>query len=324
MADEPTKDPKFTKPEEIEAENERRKKSIEQCLKLSESQIRMTISCTLAEEVGRAMAPPKSEVLYIMKRWLILPADDKAHDDLSTRQVALTYGSSGGWPPDEENKTANELKDIETKLNEIYQRGSQHVRESVGKAAAWACVPAEMLAAVIQNENGKGASNFKKDLQNAERWANNTWVWKKVLGPGSTGLGNVKSDTLSKAKALFKDYYKMSILGKGVKDSKQNDNAETDIYHAAAVLRDCLNKAWSAGNRSLNKDEFKKYRYYPYFGGVVTKDVATRAMGHYNGMGDDALKYGTDGMKEDSVTDTTLHAAEVTSPGYKAGTRLSW
>jgi hypothetical protein len=106
----------------------------------------------------------------------------------------------------------------------------------------------------------------------------------------------VKPETLKAVKALFKTYYKSTIFGPGVKDTDQNDNAETDIFHAAAVLRDGLNKAWSAGARSLNGDQYKRYLYYPYFGGAVTAEVAIRAMGHYNGMGDGAKTYGEMGL----------------------------
>jgi hypothetical protein len=272
MSESVTKNPQFATDEEISKENERRRKSIEQFQKMPVDQIREAIQCTLDAAVGKALTPPPGELLYVRKGWLVRPDDENEH-------VKLMMAKAMHW------SGANQQK-----LDEIYRRGSDYLRAAVDKAAHWACVPAELLAAVLQNENSPKATEVDRFLQGAERTA------QALTGFGSAGFGNVKPETLKEAKGVFEKFYKWSILGPGVKNAGQNHNVQTDIYHAAAVLRDCLNKAWSGGARSLSKAELKKYEYYPYFGGTVTEDVAIRTMGHYNGMGDAAKKYGEDAM----------------------------
>lgn len=282
MAEQVTKDPKFVTDDDIRDENERRKKSIEQFLRMPAEQIRSTIQCTVDADVGRALTPPNGEMLYVVPKWLIRPQDRPRHDSLISSQ-AMIMSSGDGMPSP---GTIEMGMKIQQELDEIYRRGSDYLRASVVRAAQWACVPAELLAAVLQNENSPKASDLRRGGQAIERGIQ-SWI-----GRGSTGFGNVKPETLQSVIELFQKFYKMAILRPGVKNAGQNDNAETDIYHAAAVLRDGLNKAWSAGPRSLNTELSKKFIYYPYFGGPVTADVAVRAMGHYNGMGDDAKVYG--------------------------------
>ncbi|WP_425617323.1 hypothetical protein NA78x_000997 [Anatilimnocola sp. NA78] len=299
MADQLNKDPQFVTEEEIKTENERRLKSIEKIQKYSADFIRMEMICVLDADIGRALTPPPGEMLYLRKGWLIAPADKKEHLNLVVAQSQAFSGSMYGYY-DPKHNPVEKLKEIESKLKVIYRRGSDYFRAAVGKAADWACVPAELLAAVLMNENQPGASGTKRAGQAVERSV------QSFFGYGSTGLGNVKPDTLDRVKELFKTYYKISILRPGVPNSDQNDNAETDIYHAAAVLRDCLNKAWSAGGRSLNADQLKRYVYYPYFGGIVRSEVAIRAMGHYNGMGDAARTYGEAGMRRITKQELSL------------------
>jgi len=291
MAEGVTKNPQFATDEEIKKENERRKKSIEQFQKMPVEQIWAAIQCTLDGAIGKALSPPPGELLYVRKAWLIRPDDEKEHNKLIYSRVMI-LSSSGRMPPTQTNEM---VKEIEQKLDAIYRRGSDYLRAAVAKAASWTGVPGELLAAVLQNENSPKATDFNRTLQAMERGRDE--ALSAIGFDVSTGFGNVKPDTLDEAKGVFRKFYKWPILGSGVRDVGQNDNTETDIYHAAAVLRDGLNKAWSAGGRSLNKQEYNKYEYYPYFGGTVTEDVATRAMGHYNGWGDGAKKYGEDGLK---------------------------
>lgn len=267
MADGVTKDPMFTTEADIARENDRRRVAMETFWsKLSAEAIRPLIMTALDPGVGRVITPGSGETLYVEGRWLIR-GDDK-----------LKWARLGGSDADVKEREA------------ILRRGSDHLRASVGRAADWAGVPAALLAAVLQNENSPKASYVTRRLQSVERDT------QSFFGRGSTGFGNVRPETLEDVKAKFKQYYKRSVLGPGVKDALQNDNAETDIYHAAAVLRDGLNKAWSAGPRSLNAHLGKVFTYFPYFAGIVASDVAIRAMGHYNGMGDGAKTYGEAGL----------------------------
>lgn len=287
------KDPKFSKDSEIDAQNEKRRLSIAAIQKWPVEKIRELIACSLDTDIGRPATLPKGEILHIHKSYLIREEDKAEHTKLVFAQSMIAAGPSMGGPGGGgimTEATIKQIFEIQKKIDDIYRRGSDAVRGYVTKAADWACVPPAMLAAILQQENSPSATDFQKLGQSVERGL------QALIGKGSTGFGNVKPETLATVKSIFATYYKFSVEGPGVKKTGQNKNIQTDIYHAAAVLRHGLNQAWSVGERSLNKDENKKYTYYPYFGGVVSKDVAIRAMGHYNGMGNDAKAYGTGAM----------------------------
>lgn len=291
-----TKNPKNQTSDEIQSENELRESSITEFLKKSDNEIRKATACKLDTAIGTPATPPKGHELYVHKHWLIRPTDKVDLDRINTRlsHISMAFGVPTNLPETRVQQLKAEQKQLEAKLDKlkdgVYKRGSDYLRATVSKAAEWASVPAEMLAAVLQNENSQNATDWQRFLQGRER------ALQSLIRSGSTGFGNVKPGTLSDVTSMFKKYYKRTVLRPGVKNQGQNKFVETDIYHAAAVLRDGLNKAWSAGDRSLNSNMSKRYKYYPYFGGTVTADVAIRAMGHYNGMGNAALGYGKTAM----------------------------
>src|SRR5262245_25480215 len=170
MADGVTKNPQFATDAEIQQENDRRKQSIEQFLKLPAEQIRAAIRCTLDAAAGRALTPPPGEILYVNKRWLIRPEDRREHTSLVLAQAMISSGgSAGGMPTIPSKQTLEMVMEIQRKLDAIYRRGSDHLRASVARAADWACVPAELLAAVLQNENSPNASDLRRGGQALER-----------------------------------------------------------------------------------------------------------------------------------------------------------
>lgn len=286
-----SKDPKNQTDEQIKNENNAREQSIAEFLKKSEAEIRKVTACQMASGIGKPTTPPKGTMLYVHKHWLVRPSDKAELDRIAGKisEINMAFGIPANMPKQRAKQLEEERKKLQAKIETIYKRGSDYLRETVGKAADWACVPPAMLAAVLQNENSPKATPWQRALQGAERNI------QRLIGIGSTGFGNVKPETLKHVTNLFKKFYKRSVLGRGIKNQGQSKHAETDIYHAAAALRDGLNKAWSA-ERSLNLQLGGRYKYYPYFGGTVTEDVAIRAMGHYNGMGNAALSYGKTAM----------------------------
>jgi hypothetical protein len=294
MAD-PIKDPQQGTPEDIERENENRRQMMRRYVGMPSEQIRAVIRSTLDPSIGPVNTRPNGEKLYLVPRWMIRPQDRREHDNLMFTNAMMSSGGGMGpsMPPPEISER------LYRQLEAIYIRGSDHIRASVVRAADWACVPPEMLAAVLQNENNPNASGLRRGGQAIER------DLQGLIGRGSTGLANVKPETLQHVTQLFQRSYSTTVLRPGVPDVGQNQNAETDIYHGAAALRDGLNKAWSSGPRSLNPQLSSRYTYYPFFGGVVTVEVAIRAMGHYNGMGNDARGYGESAM--DKIRNRVLY-----------------
>jgi hypothetical protein len=277
-----TKNPRFTTQQQITEENERRKTSIAEILKTKNAgAIRSLIQCSLDASIGTPQTPMRGEILYLQPDYLVSDSDFSEYYRLIELRDMAERGRIQGFPG-----SAASVAENQQKIDRILQRGSDYIRACVTRAANWACVPAAMVAAVLQNENGRGASWFQQRGQIAERNV------QRIIGRGSTGFGNVKPETLRDVTAKVEKFYKRSILGANVRNTGQNRDIQTDIFHTAAVVREGLNQAWSVGSRSLNQDENKKYEYYPYFGGSVSEDAAIRAMGHYNGWGDDALGYG--------------------------------
>jgi uncharacterized protein YlaN (UPF0358 family) len=282
-----TKNPRFTTQQQINEENERRKTSIAEILKTKNAAaIRILIQCSLDASIGTPQTPMRGEILYLQPDYLVSDSDFAEYYRLIEIRNNAEMARARGFPADSASTAATEQA-----INRILSRGSDYIRACVTRAADWACVPAAMVAAVLQNENGQGAGWFKQRGQIAERNI------QRLIGMGSTGFGNVKPETLREVTAKVEKFYKRSFLGANVRNTGQNRDIQTDIFHAAAVVREGLNQAWSVGSRSLNQVENARYEYYPYFGGSVSEDAAIRAMGHYNGWGDGALKYGTDAFK---------------------------
>ncbi len=277
-----TKNPRFTTQQQITEENERRKTSIAEILRNQNAgAIRNLIRCNLDASIGNPQTPMRGEILYLQPDYLVSESDFTEYYRLIELRDMEVRARIQGFPG-----SATSVAENQQKIDQILQRGSDYIRACVTRAANWACVPAAMVAAVLQNENGPGASWFQQRGQIAERNV------QRLVGMGSTGFGNVKPATLTDVSAKVERYYKRSILGANVRNTGQNRDIQTDIFHTAAVVREGLNQAWSVGSRSLNQIENARYEYYPYFGGSISEDAAIRAMGHYNGWGDEALGYG--------------------------------
>ena len=276
------KNPRFTTQQQITEENERRRTSVAEILRTQNAgAIRRLIQCSLDASIGSPQTPMRGEILYLQPDYLVSESDFTEYYRLIELRDSMEMARARNLPTDPSTTVATEQA-----INQILRRGSDYIRVCVTRAANWACVPAAMVAAVLQNENSRGANWFQQRGQIAERNV------QRFIGRGSTGFGNVKPETLRDVSAKVERYYKRSILGANVRNTGQNRDIQTDIFHTAAVIREGLNQAWSVGSRSLNQVENAKYTYYPYFGGSVSEDAAIRAMGHYNGWGNDALGYG--------------------------------
>lgn len=293
-----TKNPRFTTQQQINEENERRRISIAEILRNQNvGAIRNMIACSLDASIGNPITPMRGEILYLLPDYLVLERDLSEYLRLLELRNINEMGRMQGFPPDASTTVATEQA-----INQILRRGSDYIRACVTRAANWASIPAALVAAVLQNENSPAANNLQRRGQIAERNI------QRLIGSGSTGFGNVKPETLRDVSAKVERYYKRSILGPGVRNTGQNRDIQTDIFHTAAVVREGLNQAWSVGARSLNQAENRKYEYYPYFGGSISEDAAIRAMGHYNGWGDAALEYGRTAFNR--ITNQTLYFLE--------------
>lgn len=271
-----TKNPSFSKAKDIHQENLRRDIAITRILNsTSESSIRSMIRTSLgAGRQGQGVAP--GTIIPISEKYLIRPEDEP-----TLRGLMESY----------KNPLANP-EEIKRKINELLARGSDYIRATVAKAAQWCEVPPALVAVALQWENNL-TDRVHHGLQTIER--DLTTLLDRLnlpFGGGSTGLGNVKLETLNTAVANFEKYYKRAALPAGIPNVGRGQQVETDICHVALVIRDCLNYTWSQGATSLRESESGRYRYYPYFGGELTTEDVTRTIGRYNGFGDGARSYG--------------------------------
>jgi hypothetical protein len=274
-----TKNPNFSKPAEIHHENLMRDIAITQIIQTQSAGAIKSLTKT-SLNAGKAHGVAKGTILFILPDYIIRPQDKMSYIGL--------------------NKLFEQTLDDKylKQINELLKIGSDAIRATVTRAADWTNVPREMIAAVLQNENNPQASRIRQSLQQIERNLTTIANFLKIpkIGEGSTGLGNVKQETINAAIANFEKFYKRSALPSDVHKSVPGRSVQTDIFYTAVVLRDSLNHVWSQGASALRIAEAERYRYYPYFGGAVSVDEAILTMGRYNGFGNSAKSYGKGAM----------------------------
>jgi hypothetical protein len=278
-----TKNPNFFKADEIEQENQYRNMIMGYLLTRGADEIRNMIKTSGAEGGGVALGT----IIPIWEGYLIRPADEPAF-----RGLIESYKNLGS-DPDE----------IKKKINVLLARGSDFIRTTVINAAKWVEIPPALVAVALLWENDVN-NRAHHGLQTLER--DFTALLDRFNlpgGGGSTGLGNVKAETLEIAVSHFEQYYKRTALPPEISNTGRGRLVETDIYHVALVMRECLNHTWSQGTTSLRESEAGRYVYFPYFGGQLTNEDVIRTIGRYNGFGDKARNYGT-------------NAADYISKGY--------
>lgn len=171
------------------------------------------------------------------------------------------------------------------------------IRSWVQDAAAYHDVPPEMLATIIQQENAPSSSKLQQFLQFGERSATTFsaivdeitggGVPDKISG-GSSGIANMKRETLRNAADYVESTYGRPVLPDDVRhrafgwnqDTRiPGDDLKADLYYASAVLRQLIDNEMG-----------------PNYCGPINEKQAERIMASYNGSGPLAQEYGKDAI----------------------------
>lgn len=180
---------------------------------------------------------------------------------------------------------------------------SAEIRSWVQDAAAYHDVPPEMLAAILQQENGSSSSKLQKFLQFGER-SGTTFsamidecflgIMPDIISGGSSGIANMKRETLRNAAEYVESTYGRPVLPEDVRYRAFGWDQDTripgrdlraDLYYASAVLRQLIDKEMGAN-----------------YCGPINPKQAEKIMASYNGSGSRAEEYGKDAI-------TALHNA---------------
>jgi RHS repeat-associated protein len=164
---------------------------------------------------------------------------------------------------------------------------AQEIRSWVRDASKYHDVPYEMLAVILQQENGPNATSFQKFGQFAERTLTtvaaimdkNLWdiIPDKIAG-GSSGFANMSRKTLNDAASYTEQVYGKNPLPDDVRfrafgwdqDTRiSGDDWKADLYYAAAHLRQLI-------DRVKGQEQFH---------GSLSLDEAELVFAAYNGSG---------------------------------------
>lgn len=177
------------------------------------------------------------------------------------------------------------------------------IRSWVQDAAAYHDVPPEMLATILQQENSPSSSKFQQFLQFGERSVTTfSAIIDELFGDivpdsisgGSSGIANMKRETLRNAAKYVESTYDRPVLPEDVRyrafgwnqDTRiPGDDLKADLYYASAVLRQLIDKEMGAN-----------------YCGPINPKQAEKIMASYNGSGPLAEEYGKDAI-------TALHNA---------------
>ncbi len=176
---------------------------------------------------------------------------------------------------------------------------AKEIRSWIKDAAEYHDVPQELLAVILQQENGPNATNFQKVGQFAERSITTfaaildkalfDIVPDKISG-GSSGFANMSRATLEDAAKYTEEVYGKNALPDNVRyramgwdqDTRiPGDDWKADLYYSAAHLRQLI-------DRVMGQKEFK---------GKLTISDVEKITAAYNGSGPLAEKYGKDAVK---------------------------
>lgn len=172
------------------------------------------------------------------------------------------------------------------------------IRGWIRSAAQYHGVPHLLLAVILQQENGPGASKTLQVLQFGERSLTTFLsivdevafdiVPDKVAG-SSSGFVNMSRKTLRNAATYTENYYCKKPMPKDVQyrifgfdqDTRiPGDDWKADLYYAAAHLRELIDRVTGT----------------PCHNGNLTSDQLKQVIGAYNGSGPLAEKYASDAM----------------------------
>ncbi|MEG7363442.1 hypothetical protein [Pseudomonas citronellolis] len=172
------------------------------------------------------------------------------------------------------------------------------IRSWIKDAAHYHGIPHLLLAVILQQENGPGASTTLQALQFGERSLTTFLaivdevafdiVPDKVAG-SSSGFVNMSRKTLRDAATYTESYYCKKPMPKDVQyrifgfdqDTRiPGDDWKADLYYAAAHLRQLIDRITAT----------------PCHSGPLAPDKLKAVIGAYNGSGPLAEKYASDAM----------------------------
>lgn len=186
------------------------------------------------------------------------------------------------------------------KGNEILRTefSDSEIRSWVKDAASFHGIPHILLAVILQQENGPGASKTLQTLQFGERSLTTFLaivddaafdiVPDKISG-SSSGFVNMSRKTLRNAATYIENYYGKKPMPKDVQyrifgydqDSRiPGDDWKADLYYAAGHLRELIDRMTGT----------------PCHSGSLTPAQLKSVIGAYNGSGPLAEKYASDAI----------------------------
>ena len=194
--------------------------------------------------------------------------------------------------------------------NEIFKiwYSPSEIRSWVKNAADYHGIPQELLAVILQQENGPNATWWQKGGQFLERSLTTASaildehlgdIVSDKLAGGSSGIANMSRKTLKDAVKYIEEtyYYKKPVLPEDVRyrllgwdqDTQiSGDDLKADLYYSAAHLRQLIDRITGQ----------------PCYEGPLTFEQVEKIAAAYNGSGDLAKKYGEDALQrlEDAIT----------------------
>lgn len=192
-------------------------------------------------------------------------------------------------------------------LNEAFDPliKDQTVRSWVRDAASYQDVPLEIMAVILQQENGPNATLTRKIGQFGERSLTTALqiadeylfdvvpdkAFGKSIANGSSGIANLQRATLRSAADYSENVLRRAPLPHDVhyrlfgydQDSRiPGDDLKADLYYQAAHIRQLIDRITGKHN----------------FNGPLTLDLVRKVIKAYNGSGPVADKYASDAMKK--------------------------
>jgi hypothetical protein len=178
------------------------------------------------------------------------------------------------------------------------------IRRWAREAAEYHEVPYEIVAVILQQENGQNATNLQKIGQFLERSVTTiiaqgneeivpifSWIGKifpKVMRApnGSTGIMNMQRKTLKDTISYTKEKYARPLVPASkskIDTGYAGRDWEADMYYLAAHVRQLMDRVVMGGGKSCVKGE-------------ITLSQVGKTFAAYNGLGKDADNYGNDAM----------------------------
>lgn len=179
-------------------------------------------------------------------------------------------------------------------VGDAFYVSDQNIRGWVDDAARYHGVPTELLAAVLQNENNPNASTLNQVLQFGER---SLTTFSDILdraafglapdfaSGGSSGIANMSRNAVHSGaayventlgRAVIPDDVASRVLGWRQDSRISGDDLRSDLYYAAAHLRELTDRVTGVKN----------------YDGPLSRQLVHDIAAAYNGSGPAASRYG--------------------------------